>query len=97
MCHYLVYVATLLIRLSTLVDAVNPQVPSPYYRVVGFDVSGVDRNSSTLVKAEFRIYRTPNPQARTSEQRVEIYQVQDQWGVFMEARLPQNIDKEKKH
>uniref|UniRef100_A0A4W5NJU7 Transforming growth factor beta n=1 Tax=Hucho hucho TaxID=62062 RepID=A0A4W5NJU7_9TELE len=46
----------------------------PYYRVVGFDVSGVDRNSSTLVKAEFRIYRAPNPQARTSEQRVEIYQ-----------------------
>ncbi|XP_070300748.1 transforming growth factor beta-2 proprotein-like [Salvelinus sp. IW2-2015] len=56
-------------------NAVNPPVPSPYYRVVGFDVSGVDRNSSTLVKAEFRIYRTPNPQARTSEQRVEIYQV----------------------
>uniref|UniRef100_A0A674CIT3 Transforming growth factor beta n=1 Tax=Salmo trutta TaxID=8032 RepID=A0A674CIT3_SALTR len=55
--------------------AVNPPVPSPYYRVVGFDVSGVGRNSSTLVKAEFRIYRTPNPQARTSEQRVEIYQV----------------------
>uniref|UniRef100_A0A674CIP8 Transforming growth factor beta n=1 Tax=Salmo trutta TaxID=8032 RepID=A0A674CIP8_SALTR len=50
-------------------------IPSPYYRVVGFDVSGVGRNSSTLVKAEFRIYRTPNPQARTSEQRVEIYQV----------------------
>uniref|UniRef100_A0A4W5NHS4 Transforming growth factor beta n=1 Tax=Hucho hucho TaxID=62062 RepID=A0A4W5NHS4_9TELE len=44
-------------------------------KVVGFDVSGVDRNSSTLVKAEFRIYRAPNPQARTSEQRVEIYQV----------------------
>uniref|UniRef100_A0A674CKN9 Transforming growth factor beta n=1 Tax=Salmo trutta TaxID=8032 RepID=A0A674CKN9_SALTR len=61
-------------------NAVNPPVPSPYYRVVGFDVSGVGRNSSTLVKAEFRIYRTPNPQARTSEQRVEIYQVQDQWG-----------------
>ncbi|XP_042182248.1 transforming growth factor beta-2 proprotein-like [Oncorhynchus tshawytscha] len=59
-------------------NAVNPPVPSPYYRLVGFDVSVVDRNSSTLVKAEFRIYRTPNPQTRTSEQRVEIYQVKKQ-------------------
>ncbi|XP_014068438.1 transforming growth factor beta-2 proprotein [Salmo salar] len=64
-----------MLRQRTDTNAVNPPVPSPYYRVVGFDVSGVDRNSSTLVKAEFRIYRTPNPQARTSEQRVEIYQV----------------------
>ncbi|CAB1325067.1 unnamed protein product [Coregonus sp. 'balchen'] len=29
--------------------AVSPPIPSPYYRVVGFDVSVVDRNSSTLV------------------------------------------------
>ncbi|XP_029627567.1 transforming growth factor beta-2 proprotein-like isoform X2 [Salmo trutta] len=64
-----------MLRQRTDTNAVNPPVPSPYYRVVGFDVSGVGRNSSTLVKAEFRIYRTPNPQARTSEQRVEIYQV----------------------
>ncbi|XP_010896681.1 transforming growth factor beta-2 proprotein [Esox lucius] len=56
-------------------NAVNPTPPSPYYRLVRFDVSGVDRNSSNLVKAEFRIYRALNPQARTTEQRVEIYQV----------------------
>uniref|UniRef100_A0A673MWM6 Transforming growth factor beta n=1 Tax=Sinocyclocheilus rhinocerous TaxID=307959 RepID=A0A673MWM6_9TELE len=48
---------------------------SPYFRIVGFDVTNVERNSSTLVKAEFRIFRAPNPQARTTEQRVEIYQI----------------------
>lgn len=56
-------------------NAVNPVTPSPYYRVVKFDVSGVDNNSSSLVKAEFRIYRAPNPKAHTTEQRVEIYQL----------------------
>lgn len=49
--------------------------PNPHYRMVHFDVSGVDLTNSTLVKAEFRIFRAPNPQARASEQRVEIYQV----------------------
>lgn len=56
-------------------DAVQPVAPNPHYRVVHFDVSGVDLTNSTLVKAEFRIFRAPNPQARASEQRVEIYQV----------------------
>lgn len=56
-------------------DAVQPTAPSPHYRVVHFDVSGVDLTNSTLVKAEFRIFRAPNPQARASEQRVELYQV----------------------
>lgn len=56
-------------------DAVQPAALSPHYRVVHFDVSGVDLTNSTLVKAEFRIFRAPNPQARASEQRVEIYQV----------------------
>lgn len=54
---------------------VQPAAPDPHYRVVHFDVSGVDLINSTLVKAEFRIFRAPNPQARASEQRVEIYQV----------------------
>lgn len=49
--------------------------PNPHYRMVHFDVSGVDLTNSTLVKAEFRIFRAPNPLARASEQRVEIYQV----------------------
>lgn len=56
-------------------DAVQPSAPDPHYRVVHFDVSGVDLTNSTMVKAEFRIFRAPNPQARASEQRVEIYQV----------------------
>lgn len=58
-------------------DVVQPVAPNPHYRVVLFDVSGVDLTNSTLVKAEFRIFRAPNPQARASEQRVEIYQVED--------------------
>ncbi|XP_030622060.1 transforming growth factor beta-2 proprotein [Chanos chanos] len=56
-------------------NVINPIPPSPYYRVVRFDVSNVDKNSSTLFKAEFRIFRVPNPQARTTEQRIEIYQI----------------------
>ena len=56
-------------------DAVNPESPSPHYRTVHFDVSGVELANSTLVKAEFRIFRAPNPQASAAEQRVEVYQV----------------------
>ncbi|TMS17792.1 Transforming growth factor beta-2 [Larimichthys crocea] len=56
-------------------NVVQPATPNPHYRVVHFDVSGVDLTNSTLVKAEFRIFRAPNPQARASEQRVEIYQL----------------------
>ncbi|XP_008325099.1 transforming growth factor beta-2 [Cynoglossus semilaevis] len=59
----------------TTTNAVQPVAPSPHYRVVQFDVSGVDLTNSTLVMAEFRIFRAPNPQARASEQRVEIYQL----------------------
>ncbi|TWW55700.1 Transforming growth factor beta-2 [Takifugu flavidus] len=56
-------------------NVVQSASPNPHYRMVHFDVSGVDLTNSTLVKAEFRIFRAPNPQARASEQRVEIYQV----------------------
>ncbi|XP_072251665.1 transforming growth factor beta-2 proprotein [Leuresthes tenuis] len=56
-------------------NTVQPSAPNLYHRVVHFDVSGVDLTNSTLVKAEFRIFRAPNPQARASEQRVEIYQL----------------------
>ncbi|XP_028822701.1 transforming growth factor beta-2 proprotein isoform X2 [Denticeps clupeoides] len=59
-------------------NAVAGPAQSPYYRVLAFDVSGVDTNSSALVKAEFRIYRVPNPQARSAEQRVEVYQADDE-------------------
>ncbi|XP_068439403.1 transforming growth factor beta-2 proprotein [Clinocottus analis] len=56
-------------------NAVLPVTPDPHYRVVHFDVSSVDLTNSSLVKAEFRIFRAPNPQARASEQRVEVYQL----------------------
>lgn len=56
-------------------DVVQPATPNPYYRVVHFDVSSVDLTNSTLVKAEFRIFRAPNPESRALEQRVELYQV----------------------
>lgn len=62
-------------RLLSHPDVVQSAAPSPHYRMVHFDVSGVDLTNSTLVKGEFRIFRAPNPQARASEQRVEIYQV----------------------
>nr|XP_020449888.1 transforming growth factor beta-2-like isoform X2 [Monopterus albus] len=56
-------------------NTLQPAAPDPHYRVIHFDVSGVDLTNSTLVKAEFRIFRAPNPQAQASEQRVEIYQL----------------------
>ncbi|KAK0131057.1 Transforming growth factor beta-2 [Merluccius polli] len=56
-------------------NAVNAVPLSPHYRTVHFDVSGVELANSTLVKAEFRIFRAPNPQARAAEQRVEVYQL----------------------
>ncbi|XP_034454532.1 transforming growth factor beta-2 proprotein [Hippoglossus hippoglossus] len=56
-------------------NTVQPDAPNPHHRVVHFDVSGVDLTNSTLVMAEFRIFRAPNPQARASEQRLEIYQL----------------------
>uniref|UniRef100_A0A3Q2YHG3 Transforming growth factor beta n=2 Tax=Hippocampus comes TaxID=109280 RepID=A0A3Q2YHG3_HIPCM len=59
----------------TQTNAVQPLPLDPHYRSVLFDVSSVDLTNSTLVKAEFRIFRAPNPQARASEQRVEIYQL----------------------
>ena len=71
-------------------DAVQPAAPDPHYRVVHFDVSGVDLTNSTLVKAEFRIFRAPNPLARASEQRVEIYQVKDDSKITATAAEPPN-------
>ncbi|XP_069036448.1 transforming growth factor beta-2 proprotein [Lepisosteus oculatus] len=57
-------------------DNVIPTSPySPYIRVLRFDVTSVDTNSSHLVKAEFRIFRVANPKAKVAEQRVELYQV----------------------
>ncbi|KAF3823118.1 hypothetical protein GH733_010554 [Mirounga leonina] len=46
----------------------------PYFRIVRFDVSAMEKNASNLVKAEFRVFRLQNPKARVPEQRIELYQ-----------------------
>ncbi|XP_007247501.1 transforming growth factor beta-2 proprotein [Astyanax mexicanus] len=56
-------------------NTIGPQAHSPYFRVVRFDITNVDRNSSTLMKAEFRIFRVQNTHARATEQRVEVNQI----------------------
>ncbi|XP_053315292.1 transforming growth factor beta-2 proprotein [Spea bombifrons] len=48
---------------------------SPYFRIVRFDVSAMEKNASNLVKAEFRVFRLQNSKARVSEQRIELYQI----------------------
>ncbi|XP_005998998.1 transforming growth factor beta-2 proprotein isoform X1 [Latimeria chalumnae] len=48
---------------------------SPYFRVVKFDVSSMEKNKSNLVKAEFRVFRVQNSNARVPEQRIELYQI----------------------
>ncbi|XP_072840053.2 transforming growth factor beta-2 proprotein isoform X1 [Pogona vitticeps] len=48
---------------------------SPFFRLLRFDVSSAEPNLSSLIRAELRIYRVPNPRARASEQRLELYQV----------------------
>ncbi|XP_041094021.1 transforming growth factor beta-2 proprotein [Polyodon spathula] len=60
---------------ARLDNAISTGLASPYFRVVNFAMSGMDRNSSTLVKAEFRVFRVPHPKARVAEQRVELYQI----------------------
>uniref|UniRef100_A0A8D2LL60 Transforming growth factor beta n=1 Tax=Varanus komodoensis TaxID=61221 RepID=A0A8D2LL60_VARKO len=47
---------------------------SPFFRLLRFDVSGAEANLSSLIQAELRVYRVPNPRARASEQRIELYQ-----------------------
>ncbi|MGH0181484.1 UNVERIFIED_CONTAM: hypothetical protein FKN15_006527 [Acipenser sinensis] len=58
----------------SLDNVISTSLANPYFRVVNFAVSGIDTNSSTLVKAEFRVFRVPHPRARVTEQRVELYQ-----------------------
>ncbi|XP_078516636.1 transforming growth factor beta-2 proprotein-like isoform X2 [Lissotriton helveticus] len=48
---------------------------SPFFRIIRFDVSALEKNASNLVKAELRLFRVPNPKSRASEQRVELYQI----------------------
>ncbi|KAM9212865.1 transforming growth factor beta-2 proprotein isoform 3-T3 [Dugong dugon] len=56
-------------------DAIPPTFYRPYFRIVRFDVSAMEKNVSNLVKAEFRVFRLQNPKARVPEQRIELYQI----------------------
>ncbi|XP_073484469.1 transforming growth factor beta-2 proprotein isoform X1 [Aquarana catesbeiana] len=56
-------------------NAIHPNYYNPYFRIVRFDVSAMEKNVSNLVKAEFRVFRLQNPKARVSEQRIELYQI----------------------
>ncbi|XP_078392096.1 transforming growth factor beta-2 proprotein-like [Cetorhinus maximus] len=48
---------------------------NPYFRLIHFDTSTMERNTSNLVKAEFRLYRIRYQKSRVAEQRIELYQV----------------------
>lgn len=56
-------------------NAIPPTFYRPYFRIVRFDVSTMEKNASNLVKAEFRVFRLQNPKARVAEQRIELYQI----------------------
>ncbi|XP_077013982.1 transforming growth factor beta-2 proprotein isoform X3 [Tamandua tetradactyla] len=56
-------------------DIIPPTFYRPYFRIVRFDVSAMEKNASNLVKAEFRVFRLQNPKARVPEQRIELYQI----------------------
>ncbi|XP_017282730.1 transforming growth factor beta-3 proprotein [Kryptolebias marmoratus] len=44
-------------------------------KIFRFNVSAMERNSTNLFRAEFRTLRVPNPGAKRSEQRIELYQI----------------------
>ncbi|XP_028660291.1 transforming growth factor beta-2 proprotein [Erpetoichthys calabaricus] len=56
-------------------NVISTNLYNPYFRVIGFDVTSMERNSSNLVKVELRIFRVPHPKAKVVEQRVELYQL----------------------
>ncbi|CAH2254174.1 transforming growth factor beta-2 isoform X2 [Pelobates cultripes] len=56
-------------------NVIPPNYYSPYFRIVRFDVSAMEKNASNLMKAEFRVFRLQNSKARVSEQRIELYQI----------------------
>ncbi|XP_063775192.1 transforming growth factor beta-2 proprotein isoform X2 [Pseudophryne corroboree] len=56
-------------------DSIHPNYYNPYFRIVRFDVSAMEKNVSNVVKAEFRVFRLQNSKARVSEQRIELYQI----------------------
>lgn len=49
--------------------------PKGSSKIFRFNVAAMERNSTNLFRAEFRALRVPNPSAKRSEQRIELYQV----------------------
>ncbi|XP_038848981.1 transforming growth factor beta-2 proprotein-like [Salvelinus namaycush] len=56
-------------------NVISPMHYNPYYRRLTFDVTSMEKNASNLVKAELRVFRLQNTNARVSEQRIELYQI----------------------
>ncbi|XP_067877734.1 transforming growth factor beta-2 proprotein-like [Heterodontus francisci] len=48
---------------------------NPYFRLIHFDASAIEKNATNLMKAEFRLYRIRYQKSRVAEQRIELYQV----------------------
>ena len=44
-------------------------------KIFRFNVSSVEKNETNLFRAEFRVFRMPNPASKRSEQRIELFQV----------------------
>lgn len=44
-------------------------------KVFRFNVSVVEKNGPNLFRAEFRVFKTPNPAAKRAEQRIELFQI----------------------
>ena len=44
-------------------------------KIFRFNVSSGEKNETNLFRAEFRVFRMPNPASKRSEQRIELFQV----------------------
>uniref|UniRef100_A0A8C4QM55 Transforming growth factor beta n=1 Tax=Eptatretus burgeri TaxID=7764 RepID=A0A8C4QM55_EPTBU len=68
--------------LSAVKEKLLTSPHNSYFRVFKFDVSTYVTNSSSLIKAEFRVLRIPNTKSKLTEQRIELYQImksKDPW------------------
>lgn len=61
-------------------------------RLFFFNVTSFERNASSLFRAKFRLLREPNPRAKQSEQRIELYQVSVQLSDQEWLRLVHRIE-----
>ncbi|XP_048475589.1 transforming growth factor beta-2 proprotein [Rhincodon typus] len=56
-------------------NTISTSFYNPYFRLIHFDASSLEKNVSSLVKAEFRLYRIRYQKSQVAEQRIELYQV----------------------